>query len=69
MPRFQVILTNEESERFAAYCARTGHKKSTLAARLIREYLNLQGFAHQPDLLSRSDPGLERVARRTRPGS
>lgn len=50
MPRFQVILSNAEEERFAAYCAQKGHKKSTLVARLIREHLDREGFVHQPEL-------------------
>jgi hypothetical protein len=38
--RVQVLLTPKESERFNAYCARNGFKKSTLIAKLVREYLD-----------------------------
>lgn len=51
MPRFQVILSDADDQRFAAFCAERGHKKSTLAARLIREHLDRERYAHQPDLL------------------
>lgn len=50
MSRFQVLLTETESERFSAYCASQGFKKSTLAARLIREHLDRECFAYQPEL-------------------
>ena len=38
--RVQVLLTPKEAERFNAYCARNGFKKSTLIAKLVREYLD-----------------------------
>jgi hypothetical protein len=56
MPRFQVILTDEEADRLAAYCDATGHKKSPLTARLIRDHLDQVGFSHQPDLLKSQRP-------------
>jgi hypothetical protein len=56
MRRFQVILTDEEAERLAAYCDASGHKKSPLTAKLIRDYLNRVGFSHQPDLLKAQRP-------------
>lgn len=37
--RIQVLLPKTEAERFDAYCRRKGFKKSTLIARLVREYL------------------------------
>jgi hypothetical protein len=37
--RVQVLMQPEEALRFEHYCARRGHKKSTLIARLIREHL------------------------------
>lgn len=67
MPRFQVILTPEESERLEAYCKATGHKKSPLTARLIRDHLDRAGFSHQPDLLAPPRAGKAR-ARAARPG-
>ena len=37
--RVQVLLPPDDAERFNAYCRRQGFKKSTLIARLVREYL------------------------------
>lgn len=39
LPRVTVLLQPEEFDRLTAHCTETGHKKSTLVARLIREYL------------------------------
>ncbi len=47
MPKMSVILTDTEEERFDAYCREKGFKKSTLAARLIREHLDREGYAAQ----------------------
>ena len=66
MPRFQVILTPEENERFEAYCESTGHKKSTLAARLIREHLDGKQFAYQPELIAAQPNPSPRRATRSR---
>lgn len=66
MPRFQVILTDADDQRFAAYCSQTGHKKSTLTAKLIRDYLDSAGFAYQPELLPAS-PRTPRQDRKERP--
>lgn len=38
--RLQVLLDEDEAARFQRYCDERGFKKSTLAARLIREYLD-----------------------------
>lgn len=52
-----VILTAEEYGRFQKFCARRGHKKSTLVARLIRDYLDGQKFMMQSELpLNRLEP-------------
>ena len=48
--KLSVLLTDEEGERFCAYCAEKGHKKSTLIARLIREHLDREAFAVQSPL-------------------
>ncbi len=50
MPKMSVILTDTEEERFDAYCQEKGYKKSTLAARLIREHLDREGYAAQRSL-------------------
>jgi hypothetical protein len=53
--RYQVTVLLDEpaEERFSAYCAQRGFKKSTLIVRLIREHLDREGFASQPSLLDR----------------
>ena len=40
--KITVLLDPAEAQRFDAYCADRGFKKSTLIARLIREHLDLQ---------------------------
>ena len=39
-----VILGEEEFGRFDAYCRERAYKKSTLISRLIRQFLDLEGF-------------------------
>jgi hypothetical protein len=48
--KITVLLDAEEYGRFDAYCEAQGFKKSTLIARLIRDYLDGQRFAVQRDL-------------------
>lgn len=50
-----VLLENSEEERFSAYCAQRGFKKSTLIVRLIREHLDREGFAAQPTLFAQGE--------------
>jgi hypothetical protein len=38
--RLTVLLKPQEAERLDAYCEVSGHKKSTLIARLIRDHLD-----------------------------
>ena len=45
-----VLLGREEHERFIAYCADRGFKKSTLVARLIRDHLDSEGYRLQRPL-------------------
>ncbi|MGH7213760.1 MAG: hypothetical protein ACREIT_03230 [Tepidisphaeraceae bacterium] len=42
--KISVLLPDAEYERFDAYCRERGYKKSTLIARLIRQFLDLEGF-------------------------
>lgn len=49
-PKVSVLLTPDEAERFEAYCRSRGFKKSTLIARLIREYLDSERFQVQRTL-------------------
>ena len=52
--RIQVLLSPELAERFERYCAEHGHKKSTLAARLLREFLDQEGYPDQGTLFPAS---------------
>ncbi len=53
-----VLLDQSEYDRFSAYCAEHGFKKSTLIARLIRDHLNREGFDPQRQLpLNTRDAG------------
>ncbi len=45
--RVVVLLSESEGERFESFCLETGHKKSPLIARLIREHLDHEGYASQ----------------------
>ena len=45
-----VLLGPEEYDRFEAYCTQRGFKKSTLIARLIRDYLDSEHFQAQRSL-------------------
>ena len=46
--KVSVLLDEVEYGRFEAYCKRQGFKKSTLAARLIRDHLEREIVAEQP---------------------
>ena len=45
--KITVLMDQEEFERFDNYCRERGYKKSTLIARLIRQYLDLEGYGAQ----------------------
>ena len=53
--KISVLLTEEELARFERYCVERGYKKSTLIARLIRDYLDSERFPLQAEL-SRNRP-------------
>jgi metal-responsive CopG/Arc/MetJ family transcriptional regulator len=55
--RIQVLMPQDEADRFEAYCRERGFKKSTLIARLIREYLTQEQFTQQQDLFRVSAAG------------
>ncbi|CAN5661906.1 hypothetical protein BH09PLA1_BH09PLA1_36360 [soil metagenome] len=42
--KITVLLNDEEFARFDAYCRERAYKKSTLIARLIRQFLELEGY-------------------------
>lgn len=48
--RVQVLLPRAEADRLEEYCRERAYKKSTLIARLVREYLEREGFPAQPTL-------------------
>lgn len=52
--RVQVLMSREEAGRFEAYCQERGFKKSTLIARLIRDFLAGEHFAQQQALFESS---------------
>ena len=43
--KITVLLSPEEFDRFDGFCRDRGFKKSTLIARLIRQYLDLEGYS------------------------
>ncbi len=47
--KITVLLPDEEFDRFDNYCRERGYKKSTLIARLIRQYLQIEGYGLPPD--------------------
>lgn len=47
-PRVNVLLPQEDYDRLTAYCEREGHKKSTLVARIVREYLAAKDVQRRP---------------------
>ena len=45
--KITVLLPNDEFDRFDRYCRERAYKKSTLIARLVRQYLDLEGYGSQ----------------------
>lgn len=45
--KVSVLLPHEEAHRFEAYCEEYGYKKSTLIARLVRDFLNRENYPTQ----------------------
>lgn len=45
--KITVLLDDEEFARFDSYCRDRGFKKSTLIARLIRQFMDLEGYGMQ----------------------
>lgn len=48
--RITVLMNEDESKVFEAYCLHHGFKKSTLINRLIREHIENTGFTLQREL-------------------
>jgi hypothetical protein len=56
--KITVLLAEEEFARFDSYCRDRGFKKSTLIARLIRQFLDLEGYGLPPGSMGqRQQPG------------
>lgn len=66
MSKVTVLLSSSEFARLDAYCDEHGFKKSTLIARLLREYLDAQQFPRQEVLPL--DSGFSAAARHVRNG-
>ena len=60
--RIQVLLNTEVGERFENYCLEHGHKKSTLIAHLVREFLDREGYPEQGTLFTTTSIKKERQA-------
>ena len=50
LKKITVLMDEHEFQRFERYCEERGFKKSTLAARLIREHLDHEAFNFQQQL-------------------
>lgn len=48
--KLTVLLSDDEFVLLEKYCKERGHKKSTLAARLIRDHLEREGVTYQRQL-------------------
>jgi len=54
LARVNVLLSVDEAERFSVYCSKNGFKKSTLIARLVREYMAREDGTHAPKTRAKS---------------
>lgn len=52
--RVHVLLSQAEADRLDGYCRDRGFKKSTLIARLVREYLDREQYPAQRGLFEGS---------------
>lgn len=50
MQKVSVLLPDDDAHRFEAYCEEFGHKKSTLIARLVRDFLNRENYPAQQSI-------------------
>jgi hypothetical protein len=61
LKKVTVLLDEQEFQRFDSFCEERGFKKSTLAARLIREHLDKEAFDRQQQLPLLSSKRMERA--------
>lgn len=45
--KITVLMNSDEYNRFSEYCKATGHKKSTLIVRLVKEHLDHEEFGSE----------------------
>ena len=45
--KISVLLDPDDYDRFEDYCRKTGHKKSTLISKLVRDLMDAESFATQ----------------------
>lgn len=64
--RVNVIFESEDHARLEDYCEREGHKKSTLIARIVREYLAANAPKPARTGLRRPKAKPKKTPRRTR---
>lgn len=50
LQKVSVLLPEEDANRFEAYCEEFGYKKSTLIARLVRDFLNRENYPAQQSI-------------------
>lgn len=55
--KLTVLLAPEEARRLDAFCEQFGHKKSTLVARLVRDYLDKRKAPYADALPGQRRPG------------
>ncbi len=58
--RITVLLEEDVDAQFTAFCQDKGFKKSTLAARLIREHLAQENTSFESAALGRKPRGISR---------
>ena len=54
--KLTVLLSDDDFVLLEKYCKERGHKKSTLAARLIRDHLEREGVTSQRQLFVSEKP-------------
>ena len=55
LQKVSVLLPDEDAHRFEAYCEEFGYKKSTLIARLVRDFLNRENYPAQHSIYAESE--------------
>lgn len=53
--KISVLLPDDDAQRYEAYCEKFGHKKSTLIARLVRDFLNKENYPAQQSIYAETE--------------